>query len=48
MQWIIAKQFGGLYNIYSNMTVTLGRSNTDGNNIPILIYSTKSKTIRYM
>lgn len=34
--------------VQGNMTVTLGRSNTDGNNIPILIYSTKSKTIRYM
>ena len=34
--------------VQGNMTVTLGRSNTNGNNIPILIYSTKSKTIRYM
>ena len=34
--------------VQGNMTVTLGKSNTDGNNIPVLIYSTKSKTIRYM
>lgn len=34
--------------VQGNMTVTLGRSNTDGNNIPVLIYSTKSKSIRYM
>ena len=34
--------------VQGNMTVTLGKSNTDGNNIPVLIYSTKSKSIRYM